>query len=589
MRISGSWVAIVQPEVGIEWADRVEGDRLNEVRSGREIDGVMSKSRARVFVEGLSEAEKLELDSALPDRYAVESLPVESPIERVANALVEGIVLASDGGRVIWSNDFFNALDEGTQSRIADVCSESAAWFRSRVSEEKVALRELVCRFDVASSDGSKIFEIYVTPAERREDESSICTAESTVQVAGVVRDVTQERRRQQKMEAIDRAGYELVRLDADAIRGMNMMERLGLIEKKIVRDMHDLLNYDHFAIFLIDERTKALSLVMSIGLPSEIQHLTLIPEAAGSGISGYVAATGQSYICSDAQTDDLFLPGLAGARSSLTVPLLLHDQVIGIIDIESQNPHGFDEEDRRFVEIFARHVALALHMLDLLVVERCSTNENVTVRVEGELNEPLDDILHEIDWLRESSPQNSAEASSHIDRIRADVEAIRQRVKEVASGPQTLLGVERAMADRGEEPLLIGKRILVADDHLKIRKVIADVLRSKGCEMTVVGCGEDAIQAIQSENTAGQNQPFDLVISDIQMPDRNGYEVFSAAKESCDATPVILMTGFGYDPHHSIVRASQEGLGAVIFKPFEIEVLLEQIRNALSPESDSA
>ena len=48
-------------------------------------------------------------------------------------------------------------------------------------------------------------------------------------------------------------------------------------------------------------------------------------------------------------------------------------------------------------------------------------------------------------------------------------------------------------------------------------------------------------------------------------------------------------MTGFGYDPHHSIVRASQEGLQAVIFKPFEIEVLLEQVRKALTRTDGAA
>jgi DNA-binding NtrC family response regulator len=45
---------------------------------------------------------------------------------------------------------------------------------------------------------------------------------------------------------------------------------------------------------------------------------------------------------------------------------------------------------------------------------------------------------------------------------------------------------------------------------------------------------------------------------------------------------PVILMTGFGYDPNHSIVRASQEGLAAVLFKPFRVEQLLAETRKAI-------
>ena len=75
----------------------------------------------------------------------------------------------------------------------------------------------------------------------------------------------------------------------------------------------------------------------------------------------------------------------------------------------------------------------------------------------------------------------------------------------------------------------------------------------------------------------------YDLVISDIRMPDHNGYEVFRAAKSICNDTPVILMTGFGYDPHHSIVRASQEGLHSFLFKPFNAGQLLELIEKAFS------
>jgi DNA-binding NtrC family response regulator len=41
-------------------------------------------------------------------------------------------------------------------------------------------------------------------------------------------------------------------------------------------------------------------------------------------------------------------------------------------------------------------------------------------------------------------------------------------------------------------------------------------------------------------------------------------------------------MTGFGYDPNHSIVRASQEGLSAVLFKPFKVEQLLNEVHRAL-------
>ena len=75
----------------------------------------------------------------------------------------------------------------------------------------------------------------------------------------------------------------------------------------------------------------------------------------------------------------------------------------------------------------------------------------------------------------------------------------------------------------------------------------------------------------------------YDLVISDIKMPRKSGYEVFAAGKTAHADTAVILMTGFGYDPGHSIVRANREGLSAVLMKPFKAKLLLDECRSALA------
>ena len=73
-------------------------------------------------------------------------------------------------------------------------------------------------------------------------------------------------------------------------------------------------------------------------------------------------------------------------------------------------------------------------------------------------------------------------------------------------------------------------------------------------------------------------------MISDISMPDRNGYEVFSVACRIVPEEAIILMTGFGYDPHHSIVRASQEGMRNVLYKPFQASRLIDEVHKALTP-----
>lgn len=123
----------------------------------------------------------------------------------------------------------------------------------------------------------------------------------------------------------------------------------------------------------------------------------------------------------------------------------------------------------------------------------------------------------------------HDAESATHIARIRTDVESIRSRVREVGAGPTTLLGIERALADKTVDPVLAGRRVLVADDEPKIRRIIGDVLHNRGCDVTICESGSRAIEHIN--RAAAEKSTIDLVVSDIRMPDRNGYEVYSAVR----------------------------------------------------------
>lgn len=498
----------------------------------------------------------------------------------VLAAIGEGVCLTSREGAVLWANDVFRAYDEQTRARISAVCRRAALRFEEplhgRVFQDGRLPTRVEERFDVASGDDSRIFEVVVSPVSRSGGAGYTGRIE---RVAAISWDRTNSRRFERKMEAIDRAGAELVRLDAAIVRKMHVTDRLQLLEEKIVKFAHDLLNFDHFSIRLIDEQSGRLELVISTGLPPEAMEMEMYASRDRNGIMGYVAATGKSYLCPDVTKDPRYLTGLYNARSSLTIPLRLHDRIIGVLNVESERIAAFTEEDRQFAEMFGNHVALALHILDLLVIERCATGESVTGTVEGELTEPLEDILQEAEWLKEAAGRDP-KLAGHVDRIRRDVEAIRDRVRQAARGPQNILGAERALAEQRRDPRLEGRRILIADDEPRIRQIIRDVLRARGCEVTVCPDGGVAVEELEA---SASGQHYDLIISDIKMPDKNGYEVFSAARRVDADARVILMTGFGYDPHHSIVRASQEGLQCVLFKPFQIERLLEEVYKALA------
>jgi two-component system, sensor histidine kinase SagS len=74
------------------------------------------------------------------------------------------------------------------------------------------------------------------------------------------------------------------------------------------------------------------------------------------------------------------------------------------------------------------------------------------------------------------------------------------------------------------------------------------------------------------------------VIIADIRLPDISGYELLMKLKSILDPVPLVLMTGFGYDPGHSIVKARQAGLHAkgVLYKPFRLDQLLETVETMI-------
>ena len=208
-------------------------------------------------------------------------------------------------------------------------------------------------------------------------------------QVAAIIADVTPARRLQRRINAIDQAGRELVRLDAQQVAKLDVTERLVLLEEKIVRFTRELMHFNNFAIYILNKNTNELDLLMNCDLPPESVEVDLYASTEGYGITGYVASTGRSYICPDVRKDPRYLPGIVEAQSSLTVPLKLHDEILGVLNVESDEPTAFTEDDRQFAEIFGRYIAIALNTFDLLVTERFTTTGKLASNVQTEIASP--------------------------------------------------------------------------------------------------------------------------------------------------------------------------------------------------------
>ncbi len=114
---------------------------------------------------------------------------------------------------------------------------------------------------------------------------------------------------------------------------------------------------------------------------------------------------------------------------------------------------------------------------------------------------------------------------------------------------------------------------ILVVDDELFFRKLYRDLLLEEGYRVEVCGNGDDAIELMQ-------RQAFDLVVTDMVMPGRNGLEVLRAARAMTDPPDVILVTG--HASLESAIEALKNGARDYLIKPFNPDELKHVVRASL-------
>src|SRR4051812_34172500 len=448
------------------------------------------------------------------DFLPLERALVSQQASLILNTIGEGVCIVDGEGRCNWMNKKMAAWPARVHETIRRECQGAYGIFSKQVSPQSPD-----------SPSGFSRSKRYSLNIEDQQFMEMICSpvinpAGHVVQVVCVVWDATGSRRLQQKIDAIDKSGRELVRFDSEALSKLNVAQRLKLLEDKIISFTRDLLHFDHFAIRLLDRRSNRLELVISAGLPFEALNVELYSATEGNGISGYVASTGRSYICPDVERDPRYVMGLDSAKSSLTVPLSLHDRVIGIFNIESRQRAAFNEDDRQFAEIFGRYVAIALNMLDLMLVERVQTSHKVADDVCAEAAGPLNDIASDANSLMDDYIGHD-DLRHKLQAILDNVATIRKSLRQAAEGPNTILGAKDVK--EADDPVLQDAHILVADDEPNIRNTIRDVLRKYHANVTTATTGAEAIKLLEAE---GGSERYDLVLSDIKMPDKTGYDV---------------------------------------------------------------
>ena len=133
----------------------------------------------------------------------------------------------------------------------------------------------------------------------------------------------------------------------------------------------------------------------------------------------------------------------------------------------------------------------------------------------------------------------------------------------------------------RALQPGMEQRSVLVVDDDLAMREMLVSLFREHGYRAEPVARADEALARLRDAE-------FDAVLSDIRMPGKSGIEMVGEVKQLRPATPVILMTAFGYDPSHAIVRARQEGLKFVLYKPFRVDQLVAALESPADERPDS-
>lgn len=496
-------------------------------------------------------------------------------IKKVTDSLCDGITVLDEDLRLLWHNRALEELARGFGTtaapgeRLYDVLRGENAEGPNFCPCGDCFAGAPLSRGRIRTTTG-KHLELIVQPLIDDDDPF-------VRRVVCQVRDVTYEVRDHEKLVAIHRAGLELSHLTPEELAQMSHAERVDLLKANILQYSQKILSFKNLEIRLLDPETRKLTVLLSEGMTDEAGGRELRAELEGHGVTGFVAATAQSYLCDDVLHDPHYLPGARDARSSLTVPIIYRERVIGAFNVESPEPRHFSESDREFLEVFAREIAVALNQLNLLEAEQQHAGSASVDAILTEVSLPVDEIVSDtiqlFDYIHQPI-ENKEQAHEAIRRVLLNARAVKTSIQKVGrrfdSTPPPI--------PANEFSLLSGRRVLLADADPAVRRSAHYQFARVGVDVDTARDGQEALRLLRTIR-------YDCVVGDIRLPDLNGYEFFHQVRAAHPNTPIVLMTGFGYDASHSMVKARQEGLRVILYKPFRLDRLCEAVADAIDPQ----
>jgi sigma-B regulation protein RsbU (phosphoserine phosphatase) len=142
----------------------------------------------------------------------------------------------------------------------------------------------------------------------------------------------------------------------ADAV---NTTLDLNTLLQRVAEMLKRLMDYEVFAILLLNEKTQELRVRFQVGHPPDVAERIRIK--VGQGVTGKAVQLREPVLVNDVRAEENFINSAPGVRSELAVPLIAKNKVIGVLDVEAAQPGAFNAEHVRVLTLFASRIAVGI------------------------------------------------------------------------------------------------------------------------------------------------------------------------------------------------------------------------------------
>jgi sigma-B regulation protein RsbU (phosphoserine phosphatase) len=165
---------------------------------------------------------------------------------------------------------------------------------------------------------------------------------------------------------------------------------------RRVAELVRKVIDYEIFAILLLNEKTQELRFRFQVGYSREVAERIKIK--VGEGVTGIAAQRREAILVHDVSLDPRYISAIPKVRSELAIPLIVKNRLIGVMDLESPFPNHFTEEHKRVLTLIASRMAVGIENARLYTR---TTRQARTLVLLNEIARELTSILNVDELLK--------------------------------------------------------------------------------------------------------------------------------------------------------------------------------------------